>query len=76
MEGAWPVVASDNDLKRGVIQLFHNNPAARHLGIANTYALTKRDFWWPSMRQDIEQYVNVTKRRVNAYYTVITNDSK
>ena len=42
---------------RGGIQLFHDNLAARHLGIANTYALTKQDFWWPNMKQDIEQYV-------------------
>ena len=44
-KGTWPVVAGDNDLKRGVIQLFHDNPAAGHPGISNTYALTKRDFW-------------------------------
>ena len=40
-KGTQPIVAGDNDLKRGVIQLFHNNPATRHLGISNTYALTK-----------------------------------
>ena len=56
-KGTRLVVAGDNDLKRGVIQLFHDNPAAGHPGIANTYKLTKRDFWWPNMKQDIEQYV-------------------
>ena len=56
-KGTQPVVASDNDLKRGVIQLFHNNPATKHPGIANTYALTKQDFWWPNMKEDIKQYV-------------------
>ena len=56
-KGTQPIVASDNNLKRRVIQLFHNNPATRHPGIANTYALTKQDFWWPNMKQDIEQYV-------------------
>ena len=40
-KGTWPVIAGDNDLKRGVIQLFHNNLATGHPGIANTYALTK-----------------------------------
>ena len=29
-KGTQPIVASDNDLKRGVIQLFHNNPATGH----------------------------------------------
>ena len=57
MKGDTVVVASDNNLKRGVIQLFHDDLAARHLGIANTYTLTKRAFWWPNMKQDIEQYV-------------------
>ena len=56
-KGTQPIVASDNDLKRGVIQLFHNNLAAGHPGIANTHALVKQDFWWPNMKQDIEQYV-------------------
>ena len=56
-KGTRPVIAGDNDLKRGVIQLFHDNPAAGHPGIQNTYTLTKRDFWWPNMKQDIEEYV-------------------
>ena len=56
-KGPGPSLPVTTNPKRGVIQLFHDNPAARHPGIANTYALTKQDFWWPSMRQDIEQYV-------------------
>ena len=56
-KGTQPIVAGDNDLKRGVIQLFHDNLAAGHPGIQNTYTLTKRDFWWPNMKQDIEEYV-------------------
>ena len=32
-KGTQPVVAGDNNLKRGVIQLFHDNPAAGHPGI-------------------------------------------
>jgi hypothetical protein len=51
------VVAGDNDLKRGVIHFFHDKPWAGHPGISNTYELAKRDFWWPNMKQDIEQYV-------------------
>jgi hypothetical protein len=51
------VVAGDNDLKRGVIHFFHDKPWAGHPGISNTYKLAKRDFWWPNMKQDIEQYV-------------------
>jgi hypothetical protein len=51
------VVAGDNNLKRGVIHFFHDKPWAGHPGISNTYKLAKRDFWWPNMKQDIEQYV-------------------
>ena len=51
------VVAGDNDLKRGVIQAFHDSPTAGHPGISNTYAMMKKDLWWPNMKQDIEEYV-------------------
>jgi len=51
------VVASDNNLKRGVIQFFHDTPSTGHPGISNMYQLAKQDFWWPSMKQDVEQYV-------------------
>jgi hypothetical protein len=51
------VVAGDNNLKRGVIRFYHDTPSAGHPGISNTYHLTKSDYWWPNMKQDIEQYV-------------------
>jgi len=51
------VVVGDNDLKRGVITFFHDTPAMGHPGIANTYELLRRDYWWPNMRKDVEDYV-------------------
>src|ERR1700761_4986924 len=51
------VVAGDNNLKRGVISLFHDKPSAGHPGITNTYKLARKGFWWPNMKQDVEQYV-------------------
>jgi len=51
------VVVGNNDLKRGVIQTFHDPPSMGHPGIANTYALTRRDYWWPQMKKDVEEYV-------------------
>jgi hypothetical protein len=51
------VVARDNNLKRGVINFYHDSPPAGHPGISNTFELAKRDFWWPNMKQDVEQYV-------------------
>ena len=60
----WIVVAGDNNLKRGVICLYHNSPHARHPGISNTYAMMKKDFWWPNMKQDIEQYIKPSQKSV------------
>src|SRR6266702_7403905 len=51
------VVASDNNLKRGVISAFHNPPYCRHPGIANTTALLKQNYWWPNLKKDVEEYV-------------------
>ena len=51
------VIAGDNDLSRGVISLYHNTPSAGHPGIGNTYKIAIKDFWWPNMKQDVEQYV-------------------
>ena len=51
------IVVGNNNLKRGVIQSFHNPPTMGHPGIANTDTLTWRDYWWPNMKKDIEEYV-------------------
>ena len=51
------VVARDNNLKRGVIRFYHDSPHAGHPRISNMYRIAKKDFWWPNMKQDIEQYV-------------------
>ncbi len=51
------VVAGGNNLKWGVISTFHDPPYRSHPGIANTYNLLKRDYWWPTARRDTEEYV-------------------
>ncbi len=51
------VVAGDNNLKRGVISAFHNPPYRGHPGIGNTIALLKRNYWWPNLKKDVEEYV-------------------
>ncbi len=51
------VVVGNNNLRRGVIQSFHDPPSMGHPGIANTYALIQRDYWWPNMKKDVEEYV-------------------
>ncbi len=51
------VVAGGNNLKRGVISSFHDPPYRGHPGIANTYHLLKQEYWWPTARHDVEEYV-------------------
>jgi hypothetical protein len=51
------VVTRGNDLKRGVIYFHHDLPSTGHPGISNTLMLVARDYWWPSMRKDIKEYV-------------------
>ena len=51
------VVMEDTSLKRGVISLYHDLPTAGHPGISNTTWAILRDFWWPSMKKDITEYV-------------------
>ena len=51
------VIAGDNDIRRGVISLYHDTSSAGHPGIGNTYKIAMKDFWWPNMKQDVEQYV-------------------
>ena len=51
------VVASNNNLKRGVISAFHDPPYRGHPGIGNTLTLLKQNYWWPNLKKDIEEYV-------------------
>jgi hypothetical protein len=55
-EGAL-VVVGNNDLKRGVISLFHDSPTAGHPGITKTLSLTKVYYWWPNMKNFIMEYI-------------------
>jgi hypothetical protein len=51
------VVVGNNDLKRGVITLFHNSTTAGHPGITKTLALTKAYYWWPNMKNFVTEYI-------------------
>ena len=47
----------DTSLKRGVISLYHDSPTAGHSGISNTTWAIAQDFWWPSMKKDVTEYI-------------------
>src|SRR5579863_1951974 len=61
----------DNDLKRGVITLFHNSPTTGHPGIAKTTEAINTNYWWPGMHNDIMEYIKgcttcqITKTNTN-----------
>src|SRR5579863_7389822 len=51
------VIVENNNLKRGVITLFHNSPTAGHPGIAKTIMAISEHYWWPGMKLDITEYI-------------------
>src|SRR5882672_10708911 len=55
-EGAL-VVVGNNELKRGVISLFHDTTTAGHPGITKTLALTRQYYWWPNMKNYATEYI-------------------
>ena len=50
-------VPEDNELRRGVISLFHDSTTAGHPGILRTRQAIEKDFWWPTLRTDVQDYV-------------------
>src|SRR5712672_3410425 len=55
-EGAL-VVVGNNELKRGVISLFHDSTTAGHPRITKTLALTRQYYWWPNMKNYTTEYI-------------------
>jgi hypothetical protein len=51
------VVMEDNNLRKGVISLYHDSTTAGHLGITKTLWSISRDFWWPNMKDTITNYI-------------------
>ena len=44
-------------MRTSVLEQCHNSPMAGHLGVQRTFDVIKREFWWLTMRQDIQEYV-------------------
>ncbi len=51
------VVVEDNNLRRGVISLYHDSITAGHPGISKTLWSISQDYWWPGMKNTITNYV-------------------
>jgi integrase-like protein len=46
-----------DSLKRGIIFLYHDFATTGHPGISKTMFFITRDYWWPSIRNDVTEYV-------------------
>uniref|UniRef100_A0A670I7Y0 Gypsy retrotransposon integrase-like protein 1 n=1 Tax=Podarcis muralis TaxID=64176 RepID=A0A670I7Y0_PODMU len=46
-----------DELRAKVLQQLHDAPSAGHFGKDKTAELVARDFWWPKMRGEVEDYV-------------------
>jgi len=51
------VVMEDNNLRRGVTSLFHDQLTAGHPGISKTLQLISLYYWWPNMKTFITAYI-------------------
>jgi len=51
------VIVENDDLRRGVITLFHDSLPAGHPGIAKTTNAISRYYWWPGMKDYVTQYI-------------------
>jgi hypothetical protein len=56
-KGDTLVIVENDDLRRGVVSLFHDSITAGHPGIAKTTEQIAKYYWWPGMRDFIIQYI-------------------
>ena len=61
-------VPTIGDFRRQILKESHDSPSAGHPGIQKTYALVKRQFYWPSLFKDVQTYVlECSKCQVNKH---------
>ena len=46
------------NVKRKLLEDYHNSPIAGHMGFYRTYEVIQRQFYWPRMAKEIKNYVN------------------
>ena len=51
------MVRQGTDNKRKIIQAYHDLPTYGHPGINQTFYLVSRYYWWPEIKQDVQEYV-------------------
>ena len=56
-KGTLTVVPAAPELRQLILQEIHDTPFGGHLGQQRTYEQVSRLFWWPSVRQDTNNFV-------------------
>jgi len=50
-------IPDNNELRAEIMKIHHDNPAAGHPGRHKTLELVSQNYWWPSMSQFIDRYI-------------------
>jgi Integrase zinc binding domain len=61
-QGVWwkgraLVTTGGDDIKRTLLHTYHDSVTAGHPRIWKTYASLLRSYWWPTLKTNIEEYV-------------------
>src|ERR1700761_8920509 len=56
-KGGRKVITAAEDKRRDLIRQRHDPPAYGHPGIRKTTDLVERDYWWPTLKREVVQYV-------------------
>src|SRR3984893_18255042 len=61
-EGVWMhkealVISQPESVRQRIFGAYHDAPTAGHPGIWKMQVTLGRDYWWPSMRQEVKAYV-------------------
>ena len=62
------MIVAGCDLQREVVAQAHDTPYAGHFGQDITLDLARRFFWWPKMRQDVQEYVRTCDTCLHVKY--------
>jgi hypothetical protein len=52
------VVPKDGDTRKEILRMHHDNEVSGHPGQARTRELVSRNYWWPTIRNDVDRYVS------------------
>ena len=50
-------IPRDEDLRRDIVQSFHDHETAGHPGEIRTYNAIRQHYWWPRLRTFVKNYV-------------------